>query len=182
MERATTLTSLISWEVFEQLPDDGMHRELIEGELIELPPAKSKHSWIARRIVRVLRPLDDGDLAAVFFEAGYRLSARSWIQPDVSVLTRERATASSPDGYFHSAPELAVEVVSPSETARDLNRKVDLLLANGSLAVWVIYPEEQEVRVFLADGTGFVRGMDGTLGVPEILGALEIPVAQLFEI
>jgi Uma2 family endonuclease len=179
---ATTLTSLISWEAFEQLPDDGMHRELVEGELIELPPPKSKHVVIAHNTYESLRPVQVSRVVKVFVEAGYRLSAKSWVQPDVSVLTRERAIAPSPDGHFHGGPELAIEVVSPPETARDLNRKVDLLLANGSLAVWVIYPEEEEVRVFLADGTGFVRGIDGTLRVPEMLGLLEIPVAQLFEI
>jgi hypothetical protein len=78
-------------------------------------------------------PLENRGQGSVFVEAGYRLSDAppTWIQPDVSVLS-ERASATSGAAYFVRPPELAVEVVSPSETARDLARKVDL--AGGSLA------------------------------------------------
>jgi Uma2 family endonuclease len=116
-------------------------------------------------------------------EAGYRLSndPPTWIQPDVSVLRVERARATSGDGYFEGSPELAVEVVSPSETARDLNRKIDALLAGGCLAVWVVYPEEQEVRVFVPGGTSYTRRVNETLTAPELLADWELPVAKLFE-
>jgi Uma2 family endonuclease len=115
-------------------------------------------------------------------EAGYRLSENppTWIQPDVSVLSSERSRATSGDDYFLKPPELAVEVVSPSETARDLTRKIDLLLAGGSLAVWVIYPEKREVRVFVPDGTSYTRRGGETLTMPELLPDWELPVANLF--
>jgi Uma2 family endonuclease len=116
-------------------------------------------------------------------EAGHKLSADppTWIEPDVSVLRIERVRATNEDGYFIGSPELAVEVVSPSETARDLNRKIDALLAGGSLAVWVIYPEEKEVRVFVPGGSSYTRRMNETLTIPELLPGWELPVAKLFE-
>jgi Uma2 family endonuclease len=122
-------------------------------------------------------------IVKIYMEAGYKLSDNppTWIQPDVSVLRIERARATSGDDYFVGSPELAVEVVSPSETARDLNRKIDALLAGGSLAVWVIYPEEKEVRVFLPDGTSLTRRSNETLTIPELLPEWELPVAKLFE-
>ena len=63
-------------------------------------------------------------------KAGYKLSEdpATWIQPDVSFLKMERVRATKPNDHFLGAPELAVEVVSPSETAETLNRKIDLLL------------------------------------------------------
>jgi Uma2 family endonuclease len=85
------------------------------------------------------------------------------------------------DGYFVGAPELAVEVVSPSETARDLNRKIDALLAGGSLAVWVIYRDEQEVRVFVPGGTAYTRRINESLAMPDLLPGWELPVTKLFE-
>lgn len=85
---------------------------------------------------------------------------------DVSVLTVERVAGFDPDGYFHDGPELAIEVVSPSETARDPTRKIDLLLASGTLAIWVIFPDQQEVRVFLPGGDSFVRDIRCTLTLP----------------
>jgi Uma2 family endonuclease len=105
----------------------------------------------------------------------------TWIEPDVSVLRIERARATSGDDYFAGSPELAIEVVSPSETARDLNRKIDALLAGGSLAVWVIYPEEQEVRVFVPGGTSYIGRVDEFLTAPELLLDWQLPVAALFE-
>ncbi|MGA3189112.1 MAG: Uma2 family endonuclease [Bryobacteraceae bacterium] len=179
-----TTTGQITWQAFEQLPDgDGFHREVVEGELIVLPPPKSKHSRIARRMSRALAAFEDRGIAEVYVEAGYKLSEDppTWIEPDVSVLRIERARATSGDGYFVGAPEIAVEVVSPSETARDLNRKIDALLAAGCLAVWVVYPEEQEVRVFVPGGTSYTRGMKEMLSAPELLPDWELPVARLFE-
>jgi Uma2 family endonuclease len=175
-----TTTGQITWQAFEELPDtDGFHREVVEGELIVLPPAKSGHSEIARRAHRGLIPLETGGLIRVYMEAGYRLSddPPTWIQPDLSVLRTERALETRGGDYFVNAPDLAVEIVSPSETARDLNRKIDLLLAGGSLAVWVIYPEEQEVRVFVPGGSSFIRRVNETLTFQDF----ELPVARLFE-
>jgi Uma2 family endonuclease len=179
-----TTTGQITWQAFEQLPDgDGFHREVVEGELIVLPPPKSKHSRIARRMSRALMAFEDRGIAEVHMEAGYKLSVdpATWIEPDVSVLRIERARAAGGEDYFIGSPELAVEVVSPSETARDLNRKIDALLASGGLAVWVVYPEEQEVRVFLPDGTSYIRRVDESLSLPELLPGWELPVARLFE-
>jgi Uma2 family endonuclease len=179
-----TSTSQITWQAFEQLPDgDGWHREVVEGELIILPPAKSKHNKIARRVRRALTPFEDQGIAEIHMEAGYKLSEHpaTWIEPDVSVLRTERARTTSGDDYFVGSPELAVEVVSPSETARDLNRKIDALLTGGSLAVWVIYPEEQEVRVFVPGGTSYTRQANETLTLPELLPGWELPVTKLFE-
>jgi len=179
-----TTTGQITWQAFEQLPDgDGWHREVLEGELIVLPPPKSRHSEIARRMSRALAAFEDKGVARIYMEAGYKLSDHppTWIQPDVSVLRVERARATDGEGYFVGSPELAVEVVSPSETARDLNRKIDALLAGGSLAVWVIYPEEQEVRVFLPGGTSYTRRANEMLTAPELLADWEMPVAKLFE-
>jgi Uma2 family endonuclease len=179
-----TSTGQMTWQAFEQLPDgDGFHRELVEGELIVLPPAKSRHARIIKAVARALAPLEDGGLWSVFIEAGYRLSTDppTWIQPDVSVLSSERAGATSGDDYFVKPPELAVEVVSPSETARNLTRKIDLLLAGGSLAVWVIYPDNREVRVFVPDGTSYLLRGDQILTLPEMLEGWQLPVARLFE-
>jgi Uma2 family endonuclease len=179
-----TTSGQITWQAFEQLPDgDGWHREVVEGELIVLPPPKSKHSRIARRMSRALTPFEENGIAEVHMEAGYKLSddPPTWIEPDVSVLRIERCRETSGDDYFVGSPELAVEVVSPSETARDLNRKIDALLAGGSLAVWVIYPEEKEVRVFVPGGTSYTRQVDQTLTLAELLPGWELPVAKLFE-
>jgi Uma2 family endonuclease len=113
-------------------------------------------------------------------EVGYKLGddPATWIEPDVSFLRNERVTGTTDGSYCLGAPELAVEVVSPSESARDLRRKVAPLLKAGSLAVWVIYPEERTVEVYRPDGTSYTAD---TLSAPELVAGWEAPVASLFE-
>ena len=175
--------NLLSWEAFEQLRDDGMHYEILAGELIALPPPKSGHSNVATNVFLILAQLMAKGLGRVYAEAGYKLSENpaTWIQPDVSFLRPDRVRETPADGYFPGAPGLAVEGASPSESAPDLERKVDALLAAGSLVVWVIYPVIKKVRVFLRDGTSFSRGIHEKLSLPELLPDWETPVSQLFE-
>src|SRR6266481_10170560 len=133
-------TGLLDWAAFERLPDDGMHHEIIEGELISLPPPKFGHREIAHIVFRALDAQSESGFTA-YIEAGYKLSENpaTWIQPDVSMVGKSRIQATDLDGYLLGAPELAVEVISPSESAHDVSTKVDLLLKHGSKAVWVIY-------------------------------------------
>ena len=177
----STTTHLLSWKEFEQLPDE--HLEILEGELITLPPPKSKHSIIAFKIAVLLLPFQEKGQGQILCEAGYQLSEdpATWIQPDVSFHKMERVRATTPADYFRGAPELAIEVVSPSETAEMLNGKIEALLSGGSLAVWVIYPINREVRVFLPDGMSFRRGVNDVLTAPELFPGWELPVARLFE-
>ena len=180
---STPATPILSWEAFEQLPDgDGSHRELMEGELQILPPPKANHSIIANRVFKVLLPLDFRGLGSVFLEAGYNLSAdpATWLEPDASFLRKDRVRDRHVDGYFHGGPELAVEIVSPSESATDLQNKVRLFLQAGTLAVWVIFPKTHTVEVHLPTGTSFTRILADTLDAPFLLDGWQFPVAQLF--
>jgi len=176
-----TTTHLLTWKEFEQLPDEDV--EIIDGELIHMPFAKMGHNRVAKNTAKGMQPLEANNAGEIFQEAGYKLSEDpvSWIKPDVSFLKMARVRATKPDEWPVGAPELAVEVVSPSETAEDVKRKVDVLLAGGSLAVWVIYPKDREVLVYLPDGSIFRRGVKGVLTMPELLPGWELPVASLFE-
>ena len=174
----------MTWEAFERLPDgDGLHREILEGELQILPPVKSKHSLIASKLFETLLAFQQRGLGRIFLEAGYKLSENpaTWIQPDASFLRTERVQATAGDGYFIGAPELAIEIVSPSETATMLQRKVELLLRSGAQAVWVIYPDSQTVTVFSPDGASFRRGISETLAAPFLVEDWTLPVATIFE-
>jgi Uma2 family endonuclease len=181
----TSTTGLMSWEEFEQLPenDEGCHREILEGELQLLPPVKLRHSRVAKRAFRALSQLEEKGLGEALFEAGFKLSTSpaSWIQPDASFVRADRVSTADEDGYYSGAPNLAVEVVSPSETAAQLRRKIDLLLACGSEAVWVAYQKTRTVVVHIPGGTSYSRGVGDTLSAPFLLAGWEFPVAKLFE-
>lgn len=103
------------------------------------------------------------------------------MQPDISILRNARRRETKGEDYYRGAPELAVEVVVPSETASDLNRKVKLMLKAGAIAVWVVYPLQSEVRVFRTDGAATRHIAGGALSLPELPPGREIPVSQIFE-
>src|SRR5450432_2357282 len=114
---------------FENLPESPGKRELLDGELIELPPAKQKHLIIQHRIAEVLRRYLAGRGLGVvngvvngvaYIEAGFYLAAGHWVQPDVSIVLNEQISRSDPDGYLEGAPALAVEVISPGNTAESV--------------------------------------------------------------
>ncbi len=171
MAVATKLT----WEEFEKLPDDGRHHELLEGEHIALTPPRFDHSAIADRILTILRRQTQ---RKAYVEAGYRLGSDSWVQPDVSIPSLEQLAGPKPGGYLHGAPDLAVEVVSPSETAAILDRKVRRLLAAGESEVWVVYPETRTVHVFRRSGSQVKQAADRI--ATDVLPGWEANVADFF--
>jgi Uma2 family endonuclease len=141
---------LLTFEEFEQMPEHPGKQELLQGELIELPPAKRKHHQIADRILFALAGIVEGTgLGEVHREMGYRFPNHTWLQPDVSVTHKNQGG----DDYYLGSPALAVEVVSESNTAAQMDAKVAEYLAGGALEVWVVYPKKEHLWVYRPGGT-----------------------------
>jgi Uma2 family endonuclease len=171
-------TTLLSFEEFEQLPDEPGKLELLDGELIQLPPAKRKHMEIAHRI-HALLVLNRGNagvpakLGGAYLETGYKFSSRAWLQPDVSITYFDQ-----PGGdYFESAPALAVEVISESNSADQMDRKVSTYLTNGGVEVWLVYPKRRCVWVYRE---GHAEEFQDILR-SNLLPGVEIDLKQLFD-
>jgi len=171
--------TLVTFEQFEQFPDDGRKHELVKGEHIVVPPPKSRHTRILQKIQDVLRPfVREHRLGEVHIEAGFRLSADTWLQPDVSFVLSAQIQSSDPGGYYQGAPAIAIEVASDSNTAAQLDVKTELYFANGSREVWVVYPKTERVVVHLADGS--VRSAGDELR-SDLLAGWSVSVQTLFE-
>jgi len=146
--------TLQTFEQFEQYPDDGMKHELLKGEHIVVPPPKLRHTRIQQKLQDTLRPyVWEHRLGEVHIEAGFKLSSNTWLQPDVSFVRSFQVQTADPDGYYEGAPALAIEVASDSNTAAQLDLKIDLYFAHGAEEVWVVYPKTGKVLVHGADGT-----------------------------
>jgi Uma2 family endonuclease len=145
--------TLLTVDQFEQYPDDGNKHELLRGEHIVLPPPKSIHSNVQHKLLRAIQPYVDAHrLGDVRIEAGFKLSADTWVQPDVSFLRKTQIEAADPDGYFEGSPALAIEVASESNTAAQLDLKMELYFAHGAEEVWVVFPQTRRVRAHFPDG------------------------------
>jgi len=171
--------TLVTFEQFEQFHDDGMKHELLKGEHIVLPPPKARHTRIQQKLQDVLRPyVLEHRLGEVHIEAGFRLSSDTWLQPDVSFVRSSQIATSDPDGYYQGAPALPIEVASDSNTAAQLNLKIELYFAHGSEQVWVVYPKTRKVCVHNPDGRS--NTVAGKLK-PDIFPGRQIAVDSLFE-
>jgi Uma2 family endonuclease len=142
-------TTLLTFAEFEKLPDSPGKRELLDGEIIEMPPAKTRHAKIQKRIHACLGPYALGrHFGEVYTEVGFKLGDRHWVQPDVSLVSPEQDQASDPEGYFEGAPRLAIGVISPANTAESVDRKIEKYFAFGGEEVWVFYPKTRRVWVY----------------------------------
>ncbi|HEU4326886.1 MAG TPA: Uma2 family endonuclease [Roseiflexaceae bacterium] len=168
-----------------QLPDNGMRRELVRGEVIEQMPPGGQHGAIAVALALMLRLWTKGVGGGyVGVEAGYVLSRGpdTVRGPDISLVRAERLPASGvPEGFWTLAPDLAVEVVSPSETAEEVREKVRDFLAAGTPQVWTIYPRSHEVIVHTPDGLARTYSAGETIEGGNLLPGFTCPVDDLFE-
>lgn len=127
-------------------PKDGQKHELVDGQIV-VSPAGGRHEWVGLRLAaRLLLYVTERELGYVFGSSmGYRLPSGNLRSPDVSFIAAERGL---PIGFFDGAPDLAVEVLSPSDDIRVTLDKVGEYLAAGTRLVWVIDPEHRTAAVY----------------------------------
>ncbi len=182
---AKTKIGTTAQELFE-LPDDGKRYELVGGELREMVPAGARHGDAAAALTILLgqhvRAQQLGRLLAA--ETGFRISRNpdTVRAPDVSFVAQERVPPGGPpEGYWGLAPDLAVEVVSPNDTAAGVQSKVQMWLESGVRLVWVVYPDTRSVVVYesLKEISTFTAG-DASSGGSVVHG-FECKVSEIFE-
>jgi Uma2 family endonuclease len=175
-------------EVLMGLPEDGIHRELIRGELRETPMTarNRKHSRVEARITHILnkwlddRPEPKGEL--VCGEAGFRLKCdpETLVGIDVAYASADLVAATVDKAVFYDGPPvLAVEVLSPSDRQQDVVEKVGLYLEVGTV-VWVVDPYFRTVTVHRAghEATAFNANQELS-GEPDLPG-FRVRVAEFF--
>lgn len=152
---SATTSTLMTFEDFERLPerDEGGKDELLDGELIQLPEPSIVHMDIVHCLYDLLKPIVQKEgpvsgLGRVYIETGYRIGPRTWLVPDVSITHAGQPRARTLEG----APAVAIEVISGSNTAEQMDQKTKTYLANGAREVWVVYPKTRCIWVFRPDG------------------------------
>lgn len=177
------------WEIAHQPENEVNHYDLIEGELFEMPPPGGVHGRLASKISRYLGIFaDEHNLGEVTVETGYHPpdNRKTLLSPDVAFLSKAKVPDPFPDKYIPVMPDLAVEIVSPSDALKQVRRKASIYLQNGTRLVWIVLPSEQGVDVCRSvDGAQlnieFV-GQDGVLSGEDILPNFELHVSALFHI
>jgi Uma2 family endonuclease len=101
------------------------------------------------------------------------------LAPDVGFIAKARVPREPVRSYLHLAPDLAVEVVSPNDSASEIHVKVNKYLQYGTRAVWVAYPETHTVAVHTASGAKTLTESE-TLDGGDILPGFTLPVREIF--
>ena len=163
--------------------NDGWY-ELVEGEVIELSPVNDEHSGISVNIGTAFNNYSRRQgFGQAGVEAGYiLLSGPDTVRgPDVSFRLVPRSARRQSVGFLQGAPDIAVEVFSPSNTVAQMEREVAEYLAAGSQRVWVAYPASRSVSVHRADGTTITYTGDDVITDEELLPGFSLPLSDIFD-
>ena len=145
-------------------------------------PVPELHEVVKGCILEALIPCVLGDRQhglTMRENMAYAVTGNNTLVPAVSVFQRNRLN-SRKQKCLAGAPDLAIEVVSPTELEVDLRRKIDVYLDGGSKSVWVVYPEARSVMIYTRDAVREVRG-DQIIEDP-LLPGFSTPVATFFEL
>jgi Uma2 family endonuclease len=171
-----------TYEDLFSLPDDGKRYEIIEGDLYEMPAPSLKHATVVVNLIGLLLPMV-ARLHAQLFTAPVDVFFRGAdpVQPDILVILpgwRGRRALRGPEG----APDLVIEVLSPSTRGHDLLTKRTLYGRAGVCEYWLVDPEARTVEILTLDGD-VLRNVQAASGDDTVVSPLldaEIPLAADF--
>ncbi|HET6892989.1 MAG TPA: Uma2 family endonuclease [Pyrinomonadaceae bacterium] len=165
------------------LPKDGNKYEVMKG-ILTMSPAGFKHEYIGVRLIFALENfLRLHKLGVVLGSSlGCWMENRDFLSPDVSFIAKERLEGQKhpTDKFFDGAPDLAVEVLSPSERDRVRYDKLVDYFSNGSRLVWVINPKEKVVLVYRSPQDYHLLREADVISGETVIPGFTLPVSELF--
>ncbi len=190
MARDVTVSPIRRQDI-EMMEARGISREIVDGQWIQAEEddmAGELYGAIATNLILALGTyVKAHQLGRVYpADTTYILSEdEQGVQlmrlPDVSFVAANRVKTENRQSYYQLAPDLAIEIISPSERAVDIPAQLRDYLHAGVRQVWQVYADTQEVMVYLPDGT--VRTYDAGQVIPgaDVLPGFELPVEAIFE-
>ncbi|MFN0016623.1 MAG: Uma2 family endonuclease [Pirellulaceae bacterium] len=178
---------LLTIDDMTKMPSDGRLHELVRGRLVEMNFPRPKHGFICSEISGLLRDLvKPRKLGRVFSNDSGVIIERdpdTLRGPDVGYYSYTRVPRGKvPEGYFATPPEIAFEVLSPSDTWPETLKKVAELLDAGVNVVCVADPRNNSVQVHTADQPVKHLAEGDDLTFPAVLPGFSCKVAQCFDI
>ena len=178
---ADKLSRKMTEDEFMRLPHDGRKWELVNGEAREVP-TNVEHDAISVNLVVLMGPHAKGHGFMTVGQAGFRMSDDNIRCPDVSYTRKDRVPGGKPPRTFGVvAPDLCIEIISPSEDRPDMMQKVYEYFDSGAEFVWHVFPELQKVVVYTSPLDAKEYDADDELSGGNLLPGFTCRVAQLFD-
>ncbi|MFG0318939.1 MAG: Uma2 family endonuclease [Planctomycetota bacterium JB042] len=168
------------------LPDDGRRYQIVEGELFVNPAPIVKHQAVLLNLYAALRVRAEREGGLCLASPiDVLLADDTVVQPDLVYLAKARRPA--PDAKnLTEAPDLVVEVLSPSTRRLDVVRKRAVYAGHGVREFWIVDPELDRVEVLVADGRGGLEARppvsEGAVRSEVVLPGFEVPIDELFRV
>jgi Uma2 family endonuclease len=177
----------LTYDDFVLFPDDGKRHELIDGEHYVTPSPNIKHQQVVGSLYFLIQSwLEQHAVGRVFVAPlDVVFSHHDVVEPDLLYFSHARAAEVLTPEYVRGAPELVIEVGSPSTRQRDETIKRRLYERAGVSEYWVVDPELDVVRIYRRSGDRFVRPVelsregDDVLRTP-LLAGLDLPLGRIF--
>ena len=171
--KASTFTT---GEEFDSLPyEEGRLWELLDGELIPLPSPTPEHQSILQEILFALMHYlrSNPGRGLVFTGVEFALSENYRVRPDVLVLLQESAWSLDLTKVpVPGAPDIAVEIISPSERSSNTQEKLQGYLRHGTREVWQVYPKSESVVLHRRHGSTTLTGDQHLTGDQQMTSAM----------
>ncbi len=162
--------------------DDDYQYELHSGTIVKMAPSSMMPSVIAARMLgqlaRHLANHDSGFLTGA--DGAYVLSGDTTFAPDVGYISYARQPELLERGFVPQAPELAVEVLSPTDKLDDIRRKATTYLQHGTRLVWLVFPVSQTVEIYQPDTDPQTLTLSDTLSGAPVLPGFQLRLRELF--
>ncbi len=160
--------------------------ELVAGEIIDMPLPSPIHAAIlgtlSAEIINFVRKRDLGRVLSgdAPFVLERNPEGRDTLRGlDIAYISADRFPGKLPRSPLHVAPDLAVEIISPSNKAEDIEKKIEQFLDAGTTMIWIVYPDLRSIAVHMDDGTFKLKESDALTG-GEVLPSFTIPVSEIF--
>ena len=181
----STEVQLMTADELLALPRGEFRYELVNGELKKMSPAGQRHGRIIVKLTeplaRFVRENQRGQVYAA--ETGFKLKSNpdTVLAADIAFVRKERLELlGETESYWPGAPDLAVEVNSPSDTVREVESKVAEWLEFGTGIVWVVSPKLRNVTVYRSLTDISILTEKDTLEGGEVVPGFQIAVAEIF--
>ena len=181
-----TTTQLMTAEELLDIPDDGFRYELVRGELVRMAPTKNYHGEIAAYVTGSLVPhVRRNSLGKVYTaEAGFTLASDpAHVRvPDIGFVRLQNIERiGRPDSLWPEPPDLAIEVISPSDRYSDVEEKVFDYLEAGTQMVIVLESRTRTAKVYLSRTDVTVLTEEDTLDGADVVPGWSMPVSEIFD-